>query len=176
MAATLTAVVSASINWTYTNTPTGSTSGQLSTINSNTVTYSYSLSSGTGALGTADLLYVLSTTIAASSSVSADLVGTAVDAFGTTLSMARVKFMFLKHTSDTTATDISFGNATNPMVNWISAATSTVKIYNNGIFLIGSPSATSYALTGGSADAVKILNNDSSNTATVNLVIIGSSA
>jgi len=171
MSATLVASVGANIAATYTGSPANNSID--APINYN---YSRSLSNGTGALGTADLLYAINTTIAASSSATYDLVGSLTDFFGTTISMARLKYMFIKLTTDTTSSDISIGNATNPVAGWISSTTATVKIHNDGVFLIGSPSATAYPMTGGASDEIKITNNDASNIATIYAAFIGSSA
>lgn len=173
MAAELTATVKASISWSYVKAVTGlSTDSE----NANTLSYSKALTNGTGAVGTADLIYVVQSSIAASGNVSYDLAGSLTDFFGTTITMARVKFLYVNLTSDTTGSSVSIGNATNPLANWISTATETVKIFNDGVFLIGSGSATGYAVSAGSADAVKVLNNDGSNVSTVNFCAIGSSA
>lgn len=172
MAATLTSTVSASVQWSYATA--------LSTLVNPTVqggfTYSGSTTNGTGAAGTADLIYALQTTIAGGGNTTFDLAGSLADWFGTTISMVRVKTIFCALSTATTASSIAFGNATNPLINWISAATSTIKILNGGCFLLASTGATGYAVTAATGDIVKILNNDGSNTATINVVFIGSSA
>lgn len=165
--------VSALIDWQYID----NTSITETSVNANSFRYSSGqMANGTGSTTTADRVYFATLTIAASGTSSADLAGGVTDVYGNTITMARVKWMFVWHTNTTTATDVSFGNATNPMANWISTATVTVKILNNGVFIIGAPGATGYALTGGSADAVKVTNNDGANSATVKWAFVGSTA
>lgn len=164
-------IVTAGVQWDMYNTAVGFT-----TTNVSSLTYSKTLTNGTGANGTADLLYAATYTIAGAGTQNVDVAGSLTDFFGNSIAMARVKFMMVKLASTTTATDISFGNHAAPLINWISAATSTVKIYNDGIFLIGGGGATQYAVTATTADGLKILNNDATNSATVNLVVVGSSA
>lgn len=171
-ATSLAATITAGISWTYTNVLTGS----INTQNANSHTYSQKLTNGTGASGTADLLYAVKTTIAGAGSTTLDLAGTLTDFFGNVLTMARAKYMYFNLTADTTASDVSIGNATAPLLNWISAATSTVKVRNGGLFLLGGPDATGYAVTATTADGLKVLNNDATNTATLKLAVIGSSA
>ena len=172
MATAVTSIqVNASIQWELTNAVVGFT-----TTNTGSLAYTKTITNGTGAIGTADMLYAATYTIAASGTQNLDVAGSVTDFFGNSIAMVRVKYMMVKHASTTTATDISFGNHAAPLINWISAATSTVKIYNDGVFLIGSGHGTSYAVTATTADGLKILNNDSSNSATVSIVVVGSSA
>jgi hypothetical protein len=171
MAKTFSANVTAGINWTHTNAIAGSQN-----INdSNSFSYSKSLTDGTGAAGTADLVYHAVVTLAASGDTTVDLAGSVADQFGATITMARAKYVWVHHTTDTTATSVTLGNATNP-VNLFSAATTTHTVRNGGIFFVGSTGATGIAITGGASDAIKLVNADASNSATVQLAVIGSSA
>ena len=162
--------VQATISWNVTNALTGLDS----TSNNSSFTYSLSFAHGTGAAGTADILFAIQTTIAGAGNYEPDLAGSLLDFFGNTLTMARVKCLYVHLTTDTAASGISIGNAAAPWVNWISAATSTVKVYNGGLFLLAGSGATQYAVTAGTGDDLKILNDDASVTATVKVCIIGS--
>lgn len=173
MAAELTATIKASVSWQYTKAETGMTSP---TQDVNTLSYTRNIINGTGSVGTADLLYVVQSSIAADGDVTYDLDGTLTDFFATQIDMARLKFMYINLTNDTSAASISIGNAANPLDTWISDPTATIKLYNNGIFLLGSGSATSYLVTADTADEIMILNDDDTNIATVNVCLIGSSA
>lgn len=171
MAATLAASYSANINWTYTNALTGS----INSTNSNGFSYTKSITNGTAAAGTADLIYAVSGTIAGGASTSPDFVGGLSDWFGTTITMARLKVLFIHLTTDTASTGLTIGNGTNPLLLF-SAGSATHTIGNGGIFLIGNTGATGIAMTAATSDVLKLLNADGAVTATYNLCAIGSSA
>src|SRR6185369_1345402 len=171
MATTLTANINASVNFTFSNALTG-----ITPTVSSAWYYTKALTDGTTA-GTANRIYFVQTTIAGGASTTLDLAGSLTDFFGSTITFARINYMWIKLTSDTAATSISVGNAAaTQFVNWISSTTATVKIYNDGIFLLGDAGTTSYAVGAGASDFLKILNNDGSNTATLQLCFIGKSA
>ncbi len=170
MAVTLTASVNASISWNHSSALTGGTVTDISSFS-----YSKSLTSGTGAAGTADLIYWAQSTITASSTSNFDLVGALTDTFGATITMARLKYLWLSHTTDTTATSITVGNHANPIALF-SAGTTTMSIRNGGIYLFGCTDATGIAMTAATTDALKVLNADGANSATLQICAIGSSA
>jgi hypothetical protein len=180
MAITLTSQISASVVWTLSSTPAGYSAAIPAT---NTFSYnSGQLANGTGAAGTANLIYASQLTIAASGNATVNLNGTpTTDPFGNNIVMARLKYLYANLLTaaqaavTTVATSVALGNATNP-VNLFSAATSTVTIRTGGLFLMGDSGATGIPITGGASDTLKILNNDGSNSAYVQLCAIGSSA
>lgn len=171
MATTLTLTAKASVSWDFENVL--STIGNTSNVNG--FSYSKSFTNGTAA-SMVDLLYVTNGTLAGSGTLNVDLAGSVADFFGTTITMARVKVMYLENTNDTTSTGISFGNHAAPLVNWISVGTTTVSIRNGGCFFLCAPDATAYAVTATTADGLKLTNADGSNTATYKLVVAGCSA
>jgi len=175
MAASLTSLrVSAQVSWTYETAVTG-LSG--TTANANSFQFAATTTNGTGAGTTADLIYAVQLTLAGAASTTVNLASAPVkDFFGSNIVMARIKFLFVWLTNITSAVSVAFGNAANPVINWISAATATVKINNNGVFVLGSPGATGYPVTSATADQLKVTNNDATNPATVNLAVVGSSA
>lgn len=171
MAATLASQVLCTFTWNYQTALTGGATSQ----NAYTFSYSKTLTNGTGSAGTADLIYTVQTTIAASGTLNIDLVGALADFFGTTITMARLKYIFLSLLTDTTASSITVGNHAAPIALF-SAGTATTSIRNGGFFALGCSDATGIAMTGAATDALKILNADGSNTATVQFAAIGSSA
>lgn len=171
MAATLSASIACTFSWTYAN----ALSGSITPTVSSSMTYSQSLTNGTGSAGTADLIYAVQSTISASGSTTIDLRGGSTDWFGTTITMVRLKYWLIKHTNDTTATSITVGNSTNP-ISFFSAATTTQSVRNNGYMSGGCSDATGVAMAAGSTDELKIVNADGSNTATYAVCLIGSSA
>lgn len=170
MATTLSCTVSAGINFTFTNGLTGSISPTVSA----GFTHSQTLTNGTGAANTADLIYAVQTTIAGGANTSLDLAGSLANFFGTTITMARLKFWLIKHTNDTTASSITVGNHAAP-VAFFNTANNTVSIRNNGFWAGGCADATGIAITGGSTDGIFFLNADGSNTATVQVILVGAS-
>jgi hypothetical protein len=171
MSATLTANVSAGVSWTYAT----ALSGGITPTAQSSFTYNKSITNGTGAAGTADLIYAVQGTLAGGANTTLDFAGSLTDFFGTTITMARLKFLFVHLTTDTTSTGLTIGNASSPL-GLFSAGTATHTIGNGGIFLIGNSGATGIAITGGSTDGLKLLNADGTNTATYQIAAIGSSA
>jgi hypothetical protein len=170
--ATLTAQINAGVSWTYTNALTGS----INSVNSNSFSYSKSLTNGTGAAGTADLIYAAQGTIAGAATTNLDFVGSLADFFGTTISGARIKYLYLHHTTDTAASALTVGNHATAPISLYSAATTTQSVRNGGILLFGCSDATGIAMTAATTDALKILNADGAVTATYQIVCIMGSA
>src|SRR5262249_2010652 len=76
----------------------------------------------------------------------------------------------------TTAVSLQVGNGTNPFINWVGSGAHTVQVRNGGVLFLSAPDATAYAVTAATGDILKILNNDGSTTANVNICIAGCSA
>ncbi len=171
-AATLVWNLNVQTSWTYTSGVTG-----LSTAPVSQAGFTANLVTSNGTAGTANLIYAIAGTIAASGNTVINVSATPVsDWFGTTIVMARIKVFFVNLLTTTTSSSIAVGNATAPLVNWISAGTATIKVNNGGIWLQGDTGGTGYPVTGTTADNLKILNNDGANVATYNLMLIGSTA
>jgi hypothetical protein len=163
--------IKAVVGWDFQNVLTvGNTS------NPNTDTYSKSMTNGTGATGTADLMYSTQTTIAGGGTLNIDLAGSLTDFFGNVITFARIKVMKIELTTDTTATSILIGDHASPWATWLAGTNPRVRVYNGGCMLLAGTNATMYAVTAGSADGLKIVNEDGSNTATVKITLIGSTA
>jgi hypothetical protein len=163
--------IKAVIGWNMENVLTGG-----NTANSNTDTYSKSLTDGTGATGTGDRMYRTETTIAGGGTLNLDLAGSLTDFFGNVITFARVKAIKVELTNDTTATSILIGDHASPWNTWVAGTNPRVRVYNGGCFFLAGPGATMYAVTAGSADGLKIVNEDGANVATIKITIIGSSA
>jgi hypothetical protein len=164
--------ISVGMNWQY----QGSVAGFGNAVFSNAANfYSTSLTNGTGTSGTANQLYVAQSTIAASGNTSFDFASGLTDAIGNSLALARVKFIFINNNNATAASSITVGNATHPLPLF-SAGTTTISINNNGFFAMGDPGSAGILVTGSSFDTVKVVNADSGNSATVNVIVVGSTA
>lgn len=151
------------------------------TIQNNAFDYNKTLANGTAA-SQADLLYVATGTLAGAASVALDLAGSLLDAFGNTITFARIRSMFVELQTATAASAITVGgNATNSFANWITSAGAIntdqprIRVRNGGCFGLFSIDATGYAVTAGTADLLKLLNEDGVNTATYRVALIGAS-
>lgn len=175
-AATLTSFqITASAQWNLTSSVTGLSN---SSSNNNSTSYAQALTSGTGASGTANLLYYSQTVLAASANTTITFSGGATtDFFGNAMTFARVKYVYINNNNATTASSITVGNATHPLPLFgISLGTTTLSINNNGFLCGGDPGATGMAVGSGATDSIKIVNADGANSATVNIVAVGSTA
>jgi opacity protein-like surface antigen len=120
-------------------------------------------------------LYRAAWSLAASATTDYDLAGSLTDFFGTTITLARVKGILLFHDEDSDATDgVEFGKSTlsaaGEAVSWTSPM-----IAPSGWFGFVLPDATGIAITAATADKFRLRNLDASETATGQIVIIGSS-
>jgi hypothetical protein len=163
------ATISAGVSWSMEDTNTLSSTTNSGSIQSDGNQFSQSAS---GALQ-ADKLYRGQFALSASATQDFDLAGSLTDFFGSTITMARVKFIFVYHLSSSVATGgVEFGKSTlssaGEAVTWTTPA-----IYKGGVFLWASADTTGIALTAGSADKFRLRNLDGAAVATVNVVIGG---
>ena len=150
--------------------------------NSSSYSWTKNLANGTGA-NQADKIYVVQTTLAASTAVNYDLAGSLVDMYGVTITFARIKVIYVELQTTTAASSILLGgHATVAMSNWITAtpdldtAQPKVRIRNGGVFFLAAPDATAYAVTATTEDMLTITNADGAVTATYRMVLVGASA
>lgn len=114
-------------------------------------------------------------TLAASTAEDLDLAGVLVDAFGATLSFARVKGLIISSVS-ANANNITVGGAgANGFISWVGAAAHTVTVRPGGCLALYAPDATAYAVTSATADLLHITNAGAGTSVTYDVVIIGSS-
>lgn len=146
-------------------------------VNSAGFSYAVRLTNGNSA-SQADRLYVAQGTIAASGSATFDVHGTAgtplLDMFGNTVTLARVKIIYVELLTTTAASSLLVGGGSNPLINWIGTAGDQVRVRNGGAFILVAPDATGYAVTGATADILTIANQDASLVAYYKLGIVGS--
>ena len=162
-----------SVVWPWTYTLTASPNNIPST-----GPWNYSntqLTNGTGA-AQADTLYAkqLSLVGAATSTIN---LSSATNPFGTTVSFARLKAWYWENNSTTTSTGVAFGGAgVTPFTGgFFNAGTDTVTLRNGVSMAVGvCQDATAYAV--GSGVNLLITNSDGTNTATVNVGLVGASA
>ncbi len=150
--------------------------------NSASFSYNKTLADGTGA-SQANRIYIYTSTLAPTTALVLDISGGLTDIFGNTITLARVKAMYIELTTDTAAASIAVGGqATLAFANWITSADTlandqpAVTVRNGGCFFLSAPDATGYVVTASTADLLRIYNNDAAIAATLKIVIIGSSA
>ncbi|MEU6342215.1 hypothetical protein ABZ883_14885 [Streptomyces sp. NPDC046977] len=135
------------------------------------------LASGTGA-GKADRIFQDRRTLAASASEDLDLAGVLVDAFGATISFARVKGLYIAAATGNTNNVVVGGASSNGFISWVGGATHTVTVRPGGVLALmtGAADATGYAVTATTADLLHIANSGGTTGVTYDVVILGASA
>jgi hypothetical protein len=149
------------------------TMGNTSDVNNHLV--NLALTQGTGAAGTADLLYTASVTIASSGNTTVTFTALA-DVFGISRNFARIKVIVIENSALGSATSILVGNGTNPFINWVGSGAHTVRVRNGGFLALGCTDATAYAVTAATGDLLKIVNEDALNSAQVHMSFVGSTS
>lgn len=136
--------------------------------------YNKALTTGTGA-NQADRLFTDQRTITASSTDSLDLSGTLTDAFGATVTFARIKAVFVTAAAGNT----NNVNVTRPAANGVPlflAAGDGVPVKPGGMFAWMAPDATGVAVTAGTGDLIDMVNSGAGTSVTYDVVVIGASA
>ncbi len=176
MATTISGNFSAQVNVTEDATLNGGIT-QKGVIN---FTHNKTIVAGT-TTGKYDCAYFVQSTIAGSGTLDTTL-SSLTDLFGSSIVFAKLNYMYFNLLSTaaggSAATSITIGAAaSHPLAQWISTASDgTVTVKNNGVFFLGSPGTTGYAVASGSADVVTITNVDSGVSAVVNSAYLGKSA
>jgi hypothetical protein len=116
--------------------------------------YSDAFTDGTGA-SQANRLFADTRTLADGADESLDLAGGLTDAFGTTITLAKLKALVIINPSATQT--LTVGNAADPILLFGTAA-HTVNIPPGGKLMMDWP-GTGWTVTGGSADKLKIVNS-----------------
>lgn len=129
------------------------------------------------AAGKADRLYAASLTVGASSSTDLDLAGVLTDDFGQTITMARVKGLYVA-ASAANANNVVLGAAAGNVWTGLLNSTGTVTLRPGAcaLFLTGQADAVGYAVTGGAADLLRVANGGAGTSVGADVVIIGASA
>jgi hypothetical protein len=136
---------------------------------------SYVWGNGTAA-GAADKMWSDHRTLAASTSESLDLAGSLVDAFGATITFARIRGIIVKAASANTNNVLVGGAASNGFLNWVSDQTDVVVVRPGGLFVSIAPDTTAYAVTAATGDLLKVANSSSGTSVTYDIFLIGASA
>jgi hypothetical protein len=128
--------------------------------------------SGT-AIDQADLAWWDTARNLAATSETHDLAGGLTDPFGATITMARVKGLYIKNNSTTVGETLKIGGGSNPFLLFDNAS-DIYELGPNGIFFVWEPSAAALPVTASTGDLLKI--DSGAATFTYDIVIIGASA
>lgn len=155
--ATITGGITGSIAWRFRDSN--------STTNIGSFGASIAFTNGTGTNQVDGLPKPQTYTIAASSTQNIDLAGTLTDYAGSAVVLTKFKGLYIKLKNTTAASSITVGGGTNGVLS------GSVPVHNGGIFVLGSP--TGYTVTAGTGDILRIVNNDASLSAEVEVGVIG---
>lgn len=133
------------------------------------------LASGT-AIDQADRLWTDRRTLTASSEDLLDLAGVLTDAFGATITFARIKALMVLGAAANPGQLIVGAATTNGVVGPFGAASHSVRVPPGGLFLIATPDLVAYPITAGTADILRVSNSSASASATYDITIVGASA
>ena len=122
------------------------------------------------AAGQADQVWEDRRTLAASGTENLDLeAGGETNAYGQTISFAKIVGILIKITSTTGGPLLIGGHATNALATFFGDATDKLRIRR--VMVLGADDATAYAVASG--DLLTILNEDGSNSVTFDIVVVG---
>lgn len=124
---------------------------------------------GNGALGTADVMFKDTRTLAASATENLDLAGVLLDAFGAVATSAEVVAIFIKAAA-ANVNSVIIGNVVNGFVGPL-GATGTYTVSPGDYYL--AVSEAGWAVTAATADLLKIANSGAGTSVTYDILIIG---
>lgn len=133
-----------------------------------------SLGSGTGD-SLADQLFTDQRTIAASGTEDLDLAGGLTDAFGATLTFAKIKTIMIKADPGNTNNVTVKPATTNGFLGPFNAAADTLSIPPAGSVLLQAP-ASGWVVTADTGDLLTIANSSSGTGVTYDIILVGTSA
>ena len=124
----------------------------------------------------ADLIWHDQRTLAASTSEDLDLAGSLTDAFGATMTFARVKAIIVSAAAANGSLIQVGGASSNQFINWVANSSDIIQVVPGGFMLLAAPDAVAYAVTASTGDLLKIANTDGAAAGTYDIYIIGASA
>ena len=135
----------------------------------------YTLTDGAG-LNAANRVFTDRRTISASSSENLDLAASLVDAFGATITFARIKGIVVAASSANTNNVLVGGAASNGFVNWVSDSSDVLVVRPGGLFVLLAQHATGYAVTASTGDILKVANSSSGSPVSYDIALIGAAS
>ncbi|WP_068925032.1 hypothetical protein [Planobispora rosea] len=131
-------------------------------------------SDGAG-LNAANRIWSDERTLAASATENLDFAGSLTDAFGATITLARVKALIVA-ASSANSNNVVVGGGSNPFTNWVSGTTPAVIVRPGGLLALVAPDATGYAVTAGTGDQLQMANSGAGSSVTYQIVVIGAAS
>lgn len=122
--------------------------------------------------GQADTVYATTQVITTGATLSLDVKGSLLDAFGAAFTPAKLKVVYIFSSASNTTNLTLFGDAASVPILNTAATTST--LLPGGTFLMIQPPLAGIAVTAATADIIKIVNAAGAS-ATVDVVLIGTS-
>lgn len=135
-------------------------------------TKNFQFTNGTGA-NQAQAVYAAQRTLAASTPETLDLNGVLLDAFGATVAITKVKAIVIYAAIANTNDVVIGGVGANAFISPFGSNTDKVNVKPGGLMVLVAPDANGYAVTGGTADLLKVLNGGSGTPVTYDIIIIG---
>jgi len=134
------------------------------------------MATGTGA-GQADKIWTDQRTLTASSTEDLDLAGVLTDAFGATITLARVKAILVRAAAANT-NNVIVGGASATQWAALLGTTGTVTLRPGAVFVAaaGVADATGYVAAAGATDLLKVANSSSGSSVVYDIAVIGCSA
>ena len=139
------------------------------------LTQTFTLTDGAGA-NQINQIFSDTRTLTASATETLDLAGVLTNAFGATVSFARVKGIYVKAAAGNTNNVLLGGNGVNDFVNWVGNASDILVIRPGGALLLMAPDATGYVVTATTGDLLKVANSSGGTEVSYDVIIIGSTS
>lgn len=112
-------------------------------------------------------------TLAASGTENLDLAASLTDAFGASITFARVKGLLIRAASANVNNVLVGGHASAAWSTWAGDATDLVVVRPGGLLLLVAPDATAYAVTATTADLLTVANSGAGTGVTYDIAIVG---
>jgi hypothetical protein len=112
-------------------------------------------------------------TLTASATENLDLAGGLTDAYGAAITFTRIKAIIVFAAAANTNNVIVGGAASNQFVGPFGDVTDTVAVRPGGLMVFAAPDATSYAVTAGTGDILKVANSAGSTSVVYDILIVG---
>lgn len=129
---------------------------------------------GTGAAA-ADRIFTDTRTLAASATENLDLAGVLTDAYGATITFARIKAVIVTAAAGNT-NDVQFTRPASNGAPLFMAAGDGIALKPGAMFALADPGATGVAVTAGTGDILTVTNSAGTTGVTYSVMIIGASA
>lgn len=129
------------------------------------------ITSGTDALGKADILWADTRTLAASATENLDLAGILAGLLGSTITAAEITAIYIEAASANTNDVVAFGAASNPFNGPLSGTTPKLTVGPGDIALI--TNRKGWTVTASTGDIILVANSAAGTPVTFTIVLIG---